>query len=267
MPHRRTPNSNPAVIRTLKTARDTWKNTTNPAGRAISADQWKQLDDNDPTSLLNRLLKESSDVDIAQAAQAPLTTDVAQIAAQVTMFASHFHQVLDMAVARGDFQPGARSYYGRDIGASTIPDLSSYDAVAQAAEDIVTGEAKRQTAEGAAFVPMALPSAADVAALLTQFNTARAASQQAQVYTDQQRKELNALYPDAQALAADICDTVEFFYRKEPDPGTFRNQCSRWGVVYIYDDGTATPPPPPPVASDNPSGTKPGNPPPGAGGV
>src|SRR6266566_9876661 len=101
MPSRKLPNSVPAVIRTLKAARDTWKITPNAADRAITPEQWAQLDDNDPNSLLNRLLKEASDVDLAQAAQAPLTTEVSQVGARLTMHVSHFHQVLDLGIARG----------------------------------------------------------------------------------------------------------------------------------------------------------------------
>ena len=213
MPSRRLPNSVPAVIRTLKTARDTWKNTSNPADRAITAEQWAQLDDADPNSLLNRFLKEASDVDLAQAAQAPLTTQVAQAGARLTMFVSHFHQVLDLGITRGAFAVGARSYYGRDINAGAIPDLSTYDAVEEAAEKIVTGEAARMTAEDGDFPAMAPPSAGEVQGLATQFHTLRTQSQSAQVNTDIQREELSALYPAAQALAVDVCDNVKFFYR------------------------------------------------------
>jgi hypothetical protein len=96
---------------------------------------------------------------------------------------------------------------------------------------------------------MALPSAAEVDALRTQFSTQRGQSQQAQAATDQKREVLSALYPQAQALAVDICDTVEFFYRKDPDPASFRAKASRWGVVYIYDNpGTPSPTPPPPAS-------------------
>ena len=91
MPSRRLPNSMPAVIRTLKTARDAWKNTPIPADRAISADHWAKLDDAAPTSFLNTLLKEATDVDLAQAAQAPLSTQFAQVYARLTLFVSHFH--------------------------------------------------------------------------------------------------------------------------------------------------------------------------------
>jgi hypothetical protein len=72
-------------------------------------------------------------------------------------------------------------------------------------------------------------------------------SEQAQVNTDQQREELNALYPAAQALAVDICDTVEFFYRKDPDDASRRVKCQRWGVVYIYDQPAAPAPTPTPT--------------------
>lgn len=241
MPTRRLPNTLPAIIRTLKTARDTWKITTNPADRAITPEHWAKLDDSSPTSFLNRFLKEASDIDLAQAAQSPLTTAFAQCGARLTMYVSHFHQVLDLGITRGTFAVGARSYYGRDVSAASIPDLSSYDAVAEAAEKIVTGEAARAAAEGAAYIPMSLPSAAEVAALRTEFNALRAQSQTAQTNTDREREELQAMYAEAQALAVDICDTVEYFYRKDLDDGSRRAKCGRWGVVYIFDNGTAVP--------------------------
>jgi hypothetical protein len=143
--------------------------------------------------------------------------------------------VLDLGIARGTFKEGARSYYGRDIGAGALPDLSTYDDVLAAGEAIVAGEAARQTAEGAAFVPMALPTAAEVQTALTAFTVARSDAQRAQVKTDSEREDVSALYPEAQALAVDICDTVEYFYRKDPDPASLRAKASRWGVVYIYD--------------------------------
>lgn len=257
MPSRRLPNSMPAVIRTLKTARDEWKNTPNAADRALSADQWSKLDDSVPASFLNRLLKEASDVDLALAAQAPLSDQFGQVYARLTLFVSHFHQVLDMGIARGAFAAGARGYYGRDIGATAIPDLSNQIAVMEAAESIVTGEAARATAEGAGYVAMALPSAAEVATLRTQFLAVRNSREQAVVRTDREREELQALYNEAQALAVDICDTVEFFYRKDPDDGSRRTKCERWGVVYHFEPSEQPPTPPTPPTPPAPPAPNP----------
>ena len=265
MPTRRLANSVPTIIRCLKTARDEWKRTPLAASRAITAEQWAQLDDTVPASLLNRFLKEASDVDKALAAQAPVTSKLSDTADQLSMTISHFHQVFDLGVARGVFAAGARSYYQRAVAATTIPDLSGYDAIADEAENIVKGEADRAAAEGHAvtfdsgvtydsgvrfdsvtgYTPMALPSAAEVAALLATFKTLRDESNEVQVDTDKQREDLQTLYPEALALAVDICDTVEFFYRKDPDDSSRRQKCERWGVVYVADNTPATPTPTP----------------------
>ncbi len=262
MPYRRLPNSMPAVLRTLKAARDTYKNTPVAADRAISAAQFALLDDALPASLLNRLIKEASDVDLAQAAQAPLTTALAQTAARLTMFVSHFHQVLDLGILRGTFAAGARGYYGRDIHATTIPDLSDYDAVQEAADRLTAGETARGIAEGAAYVPMQLPNASEVALLDAQFHTLRSQAQAAEVRTDREQEEASALYPDAQALAVDICDTVEFFYRKDPDASSRRVKAMRWGVVYIYEPNETPDPGAPAGAGGATGGTTPTPPPP-----
>jgi hypothetical protein len=238
--YRRLPNSMSAVIRTLTTARDTYKLTTTPLDRAIDAETFAKLDDASPTSLLSRLIKEAADVDLALAAQAPFTSALSLEAAHLTMYVSHFHQVLDLGILRGDFLPGDRPYYGRDITATTVPALATYDAVEEAAAAIVKGEADRQaaaTAAGKPFTPMTLPSAAQVATVLAAFKEARDKSQLAQTKTETEREEAQTIYTEAQALAVDICDTVEFFYRKDPEPASRRSKCRRWGVVYITEPG------------------------------
>lgn len=236
MPHRRLANSVPALVRLFKTAITTYHNTPNAADRALPADLWARLSDTDPNSPGSVFLKEASEVDLAQAAQAPLSSVLSLGAARLTMFGSHFHQVFDLGTTRGDFAVGARSYYSRDVNAKTVPKLASYDEVQEVAQNIVKGEADRQTAEGASFVAMALPSASDVAAILTTFTAARQAAQQAEVNTDQEREDVTNLYAQAQELGVDIYAEVEHFYRKDPSASSFRAKCRRWGIVYLYDD-------------------------------
>ena len=235
MPSRRLPNTTPAVIRTLLTARDKRLNTPLAAERAITDAHFAQLDPNIPGSLLNRVLKEATDVDLALAAQAPLTTLLNQTGARCTMFASHFHQVLDLGITRGEFAAGARAYYGRGIHDTTLPDLSTYAAVQTAIDAIVRGEASRFTEEGAAYVAMSHPSAGECGGLLSGFRELLRTSEASRQNTDTQREELQALYPEAQVVAADICDTVEFFCRHDLEPGSRRTKCRRWGVIYTYE--------------------------------
>jgi hypothetical protein len=238
MPSRRLPNSTPAVIRTLTAAREAWKRF--PADRLISADQWAQLDENQAAGLFNRFLKEAGDVDKALAAQAPLTSAQGQAIARLTLYVNHFHLVYDLGVQRGDFTAGGRAYYGRAVNATTIPDLSTLDSVITAAQAIVKGEADRQTAEAASFKPMALPAAADVAAILADAKQKRAAAEAAKLATDTEQGELTTLYPEAQRLAVSILNHIDFHLNERHDldaPGR-RRIARAWGVVYVNDDGS-----------------------------
>ncbi len=247
MPSRRLPNSTPTVIRTLTAAREAWKRF--PQDRLISANLWDQIDDAAPASLFNRFLKEASDVDKALAAQAPLSSARAQAVARLAQNVSHFHQVFDLAVQRGIFTAGSRSYYGRDVSSTNIPDLTNQDAVFTAARAIVKGEADRQTAEGAAFVPMALPSATQVAAALADAQDKRTAVEVAKHSTDNEQNELAALYPQALRLAVSIVNHIEFNLDERADldaPGR-RRIARAWGVVYVNEDGTLNEDPEPPT--------------------
>lgn len=87
---------------------------------------------------------------------------------------------------------------------------------------------------------MALPSAAEVTGLYQTVKAQRDASVTAQAFTDLQKNELAALYPEAQRLAVQLCNTVEF--RLENDDAYQhlaaagrRAIARRWGVVYIYE--------------------------------
>ena len=277
MPYRRLPNTTPSVVRVQTVARDRYLLVPAPQ-RAITADQFAKLDPANPASFLNRFLKEVNDVDLAQSAQTPLTTAISVSAARLTMHVSHFYQALDMGIARGKFSAGARSFYHRDAHATALPSLASYEEVLKEANNIVDGEAARAAAEaggvahyddGSTYdsgvtyapdgstgpsphVPMSNPSAAEVQVVRDRFKALRNEVKLAENQLNIEQEEAMALYDEAQALAVDICDTVEFYYRKDTDASSRRAKCEEWGVVYVYEDAT-TPPVTPPVTPTPPT--------------
>ena len=126
------------------------------------------------------------------------------------------------------------------MNAQKVPALSSAAEVIEAAGKIGPGELARRTAEGANSVAMALPSAAEVTAIYTPVKAQHEASLTAQAFTDLQQNELAALYPEAQRLAVQICNTVEYHLENDDayqhlDAAGRRNIARRWGVVYIYE--------------------------------
>ena len=207
MATRRLPNTITSVVRTLTTAREAW--TKFPAARLIDPAHFAKLDAANPQSLLSKLQKEAGDVPNAIAAQAP--TDASNKGlARLTLFASHFHQVYDFAIARSLYAAGTRAYYGREVSNATLPDLSTAAAVFTTAKAIVAGEAKRAQEQGSQYIAMTNPSAAEVAAVLTEVEAIHNQSEIAKAFTALQQNELSALYPEAQKLAVTICNTVEY---------------------------------------------------------
>jgi hypothetical protein len=162
MPARRLPNTTSAVIRSLSAARDAYNQF--PDNRLITTAHWAALDPSgSPASLLTRFLKEAGDVPLALAAQAPLTDAFGKSLARLTLHVSHFHQVLDFAIERGLLPPASRAFYDRDLSATTLPPLGNAAEVLDAAAKIPSGESARANAEGASHVPMAMPSASEIA--------------------------------------------------------------------------------------------------------
>jgi len=237
LPHRMT-----AVIRSLTTARDTYLITRDPDDRILSGEQWSKLDDANPQSFFSRLLQAQRQVQIALADQGRITVQLLAAAEELRLFISHFHQVLDLGILRRSFGAGARAYYGRDVSGQRLPALGTYDALETAADKIVAGEAARQTAEGAAYRPMSLPSAAEVADRLGPFRALRTQSGHALTRSDLQREALAGFLPEAKALAKDIAQTAAFAYRKDPDASSRRAKCRRWGVVYRESKKAVAPP-------------------------
>lgn len=186
-------------------------------------------------SFLNRFLKETGEVDIAIGEQGTATDAFNAARKRAAMFVSHFHQVYDLGVARGAYTAAGRSFYGRDITDTAIPDPATEDDLADALDAIIKGEADRETAEDTAFVAMSNPSAAEVAAVRTAFTATRNPKKLALQKTDREREEASVMLPEALERCKDICDTVEFFYRKDPDDSSRRQKCARWGVQYASD--------------------------------
>ena len=272
---RRSPQSWESILLALNTASTTSVATPEVAKNPLTADHKAKIDRTVTTSFLSVVIRKAAAVEAALAAQGPITREVERLAPDLRMICAHFHQVMDFGILRQVFPsgPGARSFYGRDLTECPIPALVTYDDLEKVYKKIVSGETARATAEGpgtpatldaglhldegvradslvGGYVPMAMPSAAEVGEVGDAFSAVRVQSLLAQRKTNEAREALQELWDAALALVLDIWDTVEFFYRHDPDPSSFRAKCAEWGVVYIYvqDDEPTPPAPTPPPA-------------------
>ena len=245
MPGRSLPNSDTARTSALDTAFNKWDATPAPL-RAFSDAQhdalvaqrapWRQANGAAGTAL---------------SAQTSAVNQAETLGSALGQLVSHFIQGFNLAVARGYYPASARAYYQLDVGNAELPTLTNQAARLTWAQNILDGETARQTAEGAAFKPMAMPSAAEISAALAAYVPALTVASTAKDAYDVAQQDVQALRDGVDAVILDLWDTIEFTYRHD-DAATLRRKAREWGVVYAprpgeTPDPTPTPSPTPPT--------------------
>lgn len=178
--------------------------------------------------------------------QAGATARTTAAAALLDLLISHFFQVFNLGVARGEFRAADRTLYHLDAKGGRLPRVRSHAARRRWAENIVDGEAARQRATGEAFVPMSLPSAAQVAAALATYQEAYDTASTARTAYDLAQEAVAAQRPGANAYLREVWDEIEHTHRHEDAPSR-RRKCRLWGVNYISRRGEPAEPDPLPA--------------------
>lgn len=151
------------------------------------------------------------------------------------MYVSHFIQVLNMSMLRGEIREERKVFYGLQIGDFTLPDISTEQAVIAWGERMITGERERLKKGG---VPIYNPTIAKVSVHYELFRTQYEQYRDNLEKTRKSLKILDALRPDADEVITQIWNQVEASYHTLPPETRFR-KCMEYGVVYYYRKGEA----------------------------
>lgn len=247
MPSRSLPHSDPTRTNALNTAFNKWNATAAPL-RPFSSTQFDAL-----VAQRTPWNQAAGAAATALSAQLKATSKAETLGGGLGQLISHFIQGFNLAVARGYYPASARAFYQLDGSDSDVPDISSHTDRLVWAQNIVNGEAARQTAEGAAFKPMAMPAAAEISAALAAYQAAQAAASTAKDAFDLAQEAVQALRDGVDAVIVDLWDTIEYAYRHD-DPTSLRRKAREWGVIYILRAGeTPDPAPPAPTAPAPPA--------------
>ena len=247
MPFRQLPASDPTRTQALDGALKKWQNTTG-AARLITAATGTALE-----TLQPQWEKEVAERADASGQQSASTLAVTQAADKLRMLISHFIQVYQFGIARGDFAAAGRAVYELSVNEETVPNLDTEAALVLWAGRIVKGDPRRVTQFSEA--PMAMPAATAVAAALEAYHAKQAAQTAAKDQLEAEQADVIALRTEADKLIRDVWDEVEFALR-QMEPPTLRRRAREWGVVYAQRPGepqeadgeTPTPAPAAPVA-------------------
>lgn len=224
MPYRRLPNTDQARLRALKTAiREggseafggqviLYKTIIEAQGFLTvfekQAIQYKQMHDN----------------------QVAANKQYLQVVSNVRMYISHFIQVLNLAVIRGDIKKEQKQFYQLDLNTHNVPDLSTETALMNWGRNIIEGENERIRNGG---FPIYNPTIGKVQVHFEVFKEFKMTQKLHQSTTNKNWGDLAKLRDKADEIILDIWNQIEDFYKNET-PYNRLVKCQKYGVIYYY---------------------------------
>jgi hypothetical protein len=222
MPYRRLPNTDQARLRALQTAimMAQKKAEEELAFSAKSLNRLRSFYTNFETTLIHHKL--------ARTQQEKSSNTYLETVKKARLYLSHFIQVLNFAIQRGDMKPAVRAFYGFNDMKS--PSLILDSEVLEWGKKIIEGEHQRITHGGN---PLYNPSIAVVKVKFDQFIDAYHFQKTLQNNTARWTSKVAELRKEADEIILDIWNEVEERYAEFPDEQK-REKAGEYGLIYVY---------------------------------
>ena len=224
MPYRRLPKTDIARIRTLKTV----------------ADLEKQYSlHNVPLSynLLNRaktqlsLFEHHQDMHIENCKKWHINNSKFRVAQNnIKLYISHFIQVYNMAVVRGEYKIDGKNYYNLPLDTNALPDLNSEENILLWGKNLIDGERQRVSFGG---LPMTNPTISSLKIYYELFRDARTELQFLQIASQRTKENFNVERAKTDLLIKEIWDEIESNFSQLPTEERVA-ECTKCGIIYYY---------------------------------
>lgn len=149
------------------------------------------------------------------------------------MYLSHFIQVLNLAVIRGEVKKDQKELYGLDPNQHVVPDLSNEEDLLEWGKKIIEGEEARTRMGG---YPIYNPSINKVKVYYDIFKEQQGYQHMHKKNTNRVYEDLGELRQQADALILELWNTVEAYY-KDYLPYARLMACKAYGLIYYYRTG------------------------------
>ena len=229
MPYRRLPNTDQARLRALRTAIQQVEKQE--FGNQVIA--FKTV--LEAKTYLNVFEKQLSQYQQTLDTQVSANKRYQQIVHNARLYISHFIQVLNLSVIRGDIKKDHKLFYQLDPSLHTVPDLSTEASLLQWGKCIIDGENERIRNGG---LPIYNPAIAKVQVHFEVFKEYKSTQKIYQSTTNRNWEDLVNLRQKGDVIILNIWNQVEAKFRSEP-PYTRTIKCQTFGLVYYYRKGEA----------------------------
>ena len=156
-----------------------------------------------------------------------------QIVHNARLYISHFIQVFNLSVIRGDIKKEHKLFYHLDPNIHNVPDLSTETSILDWGKHIIDGENERVRNGG---LPIYNPAIAKVKVHYEIFKEYKANQKLHQQATNRCWEDLMNFREKGDAIILDIWNQVEEKFKDEP-PFTRYKKCMDFGLIYYYRKG------------------------------
>ncbi len=224
MPYRRLPNTDAARRKALTIAYKLGHELP-PFKLAFTQSTFQRVQSFLPT--FEKILQE---VKNAYLSQVNRNKDYLRIQRKAKIYISHFIQVVNMAMQRGDLPESERSYFGMSDKMQKLPPLYSESDIITWGEKLIHGEEIRR---GKGLSPITNPTIAVLKVRYEHFLDAYKSQKILQKSYQRSQEQLVGLRKEADQIIVNIWNEVEKTYAELPERER-RKMCESFGITYVF---------------------------------
>ncbi len=224
MPYRRLPNTDLARIRAMKAALKKGS-LLHPFDLAFSQATYLHL-----KTFLPLFEKAVDDQRRAANIQASKNKDYLNAFKKAQMYVSHFIQVLNFTIARGELAPKIRKFYGFDTEEKKVPALNSDEELIEIGAKLIQGEHTR-TMEGGS--PILNPKISLISMYYDKYKEAYQYQKKLKENSAKANMNVASLRMKADQIILDVWNEVEKKFETY-EPSEKRKLSASYGLVYVY---------------------------------
>ena len=224
MPYRRLPNTDVARLRAIEAGLELGKRTSINK-LAFSQQTLEKLQ-----TFYPHFLGAIRQLNISKQNQFDRSKEYGEIFRKAKLYMSHFLQVVNFAILRGEMKPDVIEYYGLKMNSKATPPLNLEANVLTWGERIIEGEQKRVMKGGS---PIYSPSIALVKVHYEEFKDAYRHQKMLQNITNRASVKVAELRVQADEMIQNMWNEVENSMIHFSDDEK-REKASEYGIVYVY---------------------------------
>ena len=224
MPYRRLPNTDVARLRAIEAGLELGKRI------AITKLAFSQQTLEKLQTFYPHFLGAIRQLNISKQNQFDRSKEYGEIFRKSKLYLSHFLQVVNFAIARGEMKPEVIEFYGLKMNSKATPPLNLEAHILTWGERIIEGEQKRVMKGGS---PIYSPSIALVKVHYEEFKEAYRQQKMLQNITNRSSIKVAELREQADELVQTMWNEVENSMIHLTDDAK-REKASEYGIVYVY---------------------------------